>query len=373
MAIRGVVVGLVLLAAAADVVVGNSDRTLLEYAASAVAVLAVLLTRRAPVTAFALTMPGLFIGSSTVAPVFALYVLARGRSDRRVRPTVLATAALVMFIGFAGFVGPSQSLGSIISQSLYAALFAGGPIALGSLARTRNELAARLGDLRRARELEQRQAASLAEEREQAAALSAVGRERARIAREMHDAVAHQVSLVVVQAGAMQVATADPIAKGFASTVRELCVATLQELREMVGVLRASGGKGTDAYPQPTLADLDHLIRTSDLPVAADVRLPTTLTAAQERAVYRFVQEALTNVRKHAPSASVELNATVQDEVVHVTVANSSSDAPPMQLPTSGFGLIGLRERAELLGGTVETSRHDEGGFTIAMTFPTAH
>lgn len=370
--VRGVATTLVLVASAADILIGNSDRGALEYTASWVAVGATLLITRLPVAAFALTMPGLFIGSSTVAPVIALYALARGRSGRTVRPAVLAAAALAMFIGFAGFVGPSQSIGSIIAQSLYAALFAGGPIALGSLARTRSALAERLEDLRRARELEQRQAASLAEEREHAAAQEAVGRERARIAREMHDAVAHQVSLVVVQAGAMQVATTDPIAKGFASTVRELCVATLQELREMVGVLRASGGKGNDAYPQPTLDDLNHLIRTSDLPVTADIELPPTLSAAQQRAVYRFTQEALTNVRKHAPGATVHLAAEVQDNAVQVTITNGPSDDPPMQLPTSGFGLIGLRERAELLGGSIDAAPNG-GGFAITMTFPITH
>jgi signal transduction histidine kinase len=138
-------------------------------------------------------------------------------------------------------------------------------------------------ELRESRVEEQRQAAIAVAEREHAAADAAVARERAQIAREMHDVVAHQVSLVVVHAGAMTMAAPDELTRGFARTVRGLCVATLHELREMVGVLRASGGTSVDASPQPTLDDLPDLVAASGLPVSSDIDLPRCTASCRRR------------------------------------------------------------------------------------------
>jgi len=361
---------ILVLTSLADVVLGSVDRSVLEHAASLVAVAAVLLRRRFPVLAFVLTVPGLWIGSAVVAPVIALYALA-ARSSRL---WVLSTAAVVTFFGYGGFVLPSpEPIQGIVVDALYAALVAVGPLAMGALVRTRGELARRIVELRESRVEEQRQAAIVVAEREHAAADAAVARERAQIAREMHDVVAHQVSLVVVHAGAMTMAAPDELTRGFARTVRELCVATLLELREMVGVLRASGGTSTDAYPQPTLDDLEALVTASGLEVSSSIDLPRDLPAPVQRAVYRFVQEALTNVRKHAPGAQVVLHGTSAQRRLVVSVTNDASSEPAMQLPSSGFGLLGLRERAELLGGSVEATHRDDGTFRIRMQLPATH
>lgn len=358
------------LTALGDVVLGNVDTGVVEHAASWLAVGALLLRRRFPVLAFVLTMPGLYIGSAVVAPVITLYALA----VRSRRLWVLSIAAGTMFIGYGGFVGPlPQPVPSVIVNAVYATLYAGGPIALGALARTRVALAQRLIELRTSRAEEQRQAASVVTERERAAADAAVARERAQIAREMHDVVAHQVSLVVVQAGAMKMAAPDELTRGFASTVRELCVATLLELREMVGVLRASGGTSADAYPQPTVDDLEHLVAASGLRVTSDLRIPRDLQAPTQRAAYRFVQEALTNVRKHAPGSQVVLVGAVEQKTLVVSVTNGAPEQPAMQLPSSGFGLLGLRERAELLGGSVQATALEDGGYRISMRIPASH
>lgn len=368
--VPAVVDAVLVLTSLADVLLGSVDRSVLEHGASLVAVAAVLLRRRFPVLAFVLTMPGLWIGSAVVAPVITLYALA-ARSSRL---WLLSAAAVVTFFGYGGFLGQSpEPVQRIVVDALYAALVAVGPLATGALVRTRGELARRIVELRESRVEEQRQAAIAVAEREHAAADAAVARERAQIAREMHDVVAHQVSLVVVHAGAMTMAAPDELTRGFARTVRELCVATLLELREMVGVLRASGGTSVDASPQPTLDDLVHLVTASGLEVSSSVDLPQDLPAPVQRAVYRFVQEALTNVRKHAPGARVVLDATSAQRRLVVSVTNGASSEPAMQLPSSGFGLLGLRERAELLGGSIEATRQDGGGYRIRMQLPATH
>jgi signal transduction histidine kinase len=368
--VPAVVDAIVVLTSLADVLLGSVDRTVVEHGASLVAVAALLLRRRFPVLAFVLTVPGLWIGSAVVAPVVTLYVLA-ARSSRL---WLLSAAAIVTFFGYGGFLTPPfEPVQRLVVDALYAALVAVGPLAMGALVRTRSELARRIVELRESRVEEQRQAAIAVAEREHAAADAAVARERAQIAREMHDVVAHQVSLVVVHAGAMTMAAPDELTRGFARTVRGLCVATLHELREMVGVLRASGGTSVDASPQPTLDDLPDLVAASGLPVSSDIDLPRDLPAPVQRAVYRFVQEALTNVRKHAPGARVVLHGTSAQRRLVVTVTNDASSEPAMQLPSSGFGLLGLRERAELLGGSIDATPRTDGGYRIRMQLPASH
>ena len=145
-------------------------------------------------------------------------------------------------------------------NTLYAiqcVMLAAGPAAVGLLARTRRELADRLSELTRGRQRESRLLAD-----------RVLATERARLAREMHDVVSHQVSLISIQAGALQVSTGEPAARESAVTIRELSVRTLEELRQMVGVLRASGVRGDEPLaPQPRLADLPGADRGSGLPV----------------------------------------------------------------------------------------------------------
>ncbi len=354
------VVDVVFLAAAvADAVLDLAGTTTTELTLSLVAAGALVLRRRFPVLTFALTMPGLFIGSGVVAASIALFTLGE-RTDRR---WLMLLAAAVQFVGFSGFVvGPPQQLDEIVVSAVYALIYAVGPLAIGKLVRTRAVLVERIAELR----------ASRAEERERAAEV-ALSRERALLAREMHDVVSHQVTLIAVQAGGVQMAGRDEQERAFARTIRQLCVVTLQELREMVQVLRASGGTDREIAPQPVLADLARLVETSGLDTEVAVDLPDTLPRPLQRAVYRFVQEGLTNVRKHAPGAVVRVSGRLRGDQVLVDVVNGPARADRLELPGSGLGLIGLGERASLLGGRMEAGPQPGDGFALHLRLPVEH
>ncbi|UFU14411.1 histidine kinase [Curtobacterium sp. C1] len=348
-----------LAAAVVDAVLDLSGATTTEITLSLVAAGALVLRRRFPVLTFALTMPGLFIGSGVVAASIALFTLG----ERTSRRWLMLLAAVVQFVGFSGFVvGPPQQLDEIVVSTVYALIFALGPLAIGMLVRTRAVLVDRIAELR----------ASRAEERRRGAEV-ALSRERALLAREMHDVVSHQVTLIAVQAGGMQMAGRDDREREFARTIRQLCVVTLQELREMVQVLRASGGTDREMAPQPLLGDLDRLIAASGLETSVAVDLPDTLSQPVQRAVYRFVQEGLTNVRKHAPGASVRISGRLHHEQVLVDVVNGPARAERLELPGSGLGLIGLGERASLLGGRLESGPQPGDGFALHLRLPVEH
>jgi signal transduction histidine kinase len=345
-------------AAVADAVLDISGATTVDTVLSLLAAAALLIRRRFPVLAFALTVPGLFVGSAVVAGSIALFTLGE-RTDRR---WLMLLAALVQFVGFSGFVGPPQAPGEVVVSVVYALLFALGPLAVGLLVRTRLLLTEQLTAARTAREDERRQAAAVA-----------LSRERALLAREMHDVVAHQVTLIAVQAGAMQMAGRDEAERGFARTIRQLCVVTLQELRGMVQVLRASGGTDRQIAPQPVLADLPRLVAESGLDTRCEVDLPDTLEQPLQRAVYRFVQEGLTNARKHAPGALVRVSGRLHGDEVLVDVVNGPAQSDRLELPGSGLGLIGLGERASLLGGSMQSGPQPDDGFALHLRLPVAH
>ncbi|WP_219152456.1 sensor histidine kinase [Amycolatopsis sp. TNS106] len=212
-------------------------------------------------------------------------------------------------------------------------------------------------------------------EREQAArAAEARIMERHRIAREMHDVLAHRVSLVAMQAGVLghradlpadQVAE---LARGIADGSHQ----ALEELRDVLGVLRA-GPEGLEP-PQPSLADLPALVADARA-LGLDVTLTTTIPGeppdAIARTVYRVVQEGLTNAGKHAPGASVAV--TVEGEAgdgVRATIRDSGVARAVEGPPASGFGLLGLSERVGLAGGELDHHAEPGGGFVLAARLP---
>jgi signal transduction histidine kinase len=146
----------------------------------------------------------------------------------------------------------------------YALAMAAAPVFLGQLVQARRDLSRRLVEVEQAREHERVLHAQ-----------AVLARERAQLAREMHDVVSHQVSLIAVQAGALQVALGDPQLRQAARTIRELSVSTLDELRTMVTLLRISSGPVTELSPQPTLADLTRLVTSSGIPARLTGGLPT--------------------------------------------------------------------------------------------------
>ncbi|KAA5825877.1 sensor histidine kinase [Saccharopolyspora hirsuta] len=201
--------------------------------------------------------------------------------------------------------------------------------------------------------------------------------ERARIAREMHDSVAHQVSLVVVHAGALEmVAKADPEkAASAAATIQQVGRGALDELRQMIGVLRANPGDETPEPPQPKLKDLEALVSASR-EAGLDVELEITgdrrdLSDQVERAAYRVVQEALTNVHKHAGGARATVSLDYGPKQLAVSIRNGRPAAGfQRSLPSGGQGLIGLAERVQLAGGEIRSGQLPDGGFEIAAALP---
>jgi signal transduction histidine kinase len=253
---------------------------------------------------------------------------------------------------------------SALFAAVVAVLVVGVPVLLGLWIGIRRALVAHLRD--EAERLEREQL--LQAER-------ATAQERARIAREMHDVVAHRVGLMVLHAGALEVSLTDPGAAQQAGLIRETGREALDELRHILGVLRERAD-GAPLDPQPTLADLDRLAqqsRDAGMEVAVAVegerrRLPATV----ERTAYRLVQEALTNVHKHAANAATEVGVRYGREWLEVTVRNAGPDGPhPGLAPAGGgHGLLGLRERVTLLGGTFRAGPRLDGGFEVRASLP---
>ena len=206
----------------------------------------------------------------------------------------------------------------------------------------------------------------------------AAARERARIARELHDVVVHHVSVIAVQAGAARVVarrggpTADT--QQALTDVEATARQALGELRQLLGVLRHNGDPPARA-PAPGLDQLGHLlddVRRAGLPVEASTEGdPVPLPPAVDMSAYRIVQEALTNVLKHAGCAptSVVIGYTGQD--LRIKVANGRPAGHPSRAgPGSGQGLAGMRERVAMFGGELHAGLSPGGGFTVSARIP---
>ncbi|MEU1230101.1 histidine kinase [Streptomyces sp. NPDC005828] len=199
-------------------------------------------------------------------------------------------------------------------------------------------------------------------------------RERARIAREMHDILSHAVSLMVVQAeaGPVAVRAAPERAEAAFEAISETGREAMVQLRQMLGLLREGGESAAPREPQPDLADLPGLlerVRTGGLSVGyATEGGVRALPAATGASVYRIVQEALTNVVKHARARTVDVRLAHADGVLRVTVTD---DGRGPQGGPGGHGLVGIRERAAAHGGTAETGPGPDGrGFEVRVLLP---
>ncbi|MFG3688201.1 sensor histidine kinase [Micromonospora sp. NPDC047740] len=220
-------------------------------------------------------------------------------------------------------------------------------------------------------------------EREQEArADRARAEERARIAREMHDVVAHRVSLMVVHAGALEVTAAEPATIEAAALIRSTGRSALADLRDVLGVLRqpppAADGAPlsvTSTPPPAGLDAIDELVgesREAGLEVhRQDEGTPRPVPGAVARTAYRVVQEGLTNARKHAPNAEVTVRLCHLPDGVEVSVRNGPSARRGPALPGAGLGLVGLRERVELVGGRLAAGPGADGGFVLRALIPT--
>ena len=202
--------------------------------------------------------------------------------------------------------------------------------------------------------------------------------ERRRIAREMHDVLAHRLSLLSVHAGALEFrsdASAEEVAEA-AGVIRESARAALEELRGVIGVLREDTGESLTQPPQPTLADLGALVeesRAAGMRITAEIELGDAApSAATGRTAYRIVQEGLTNARKHAPGAAVTLTVEAPDGDLRVMVRSLAPVAVAAEptLPGAGTGLIGLAERVSLTGGELEHGVDPGGAFVLRARLP---
>jgi signal transduction histidine kinase len=332
--------------------------------------------RRAPLAVFAITLTATLAHAAFGAPgqaesfgsLLALYTVASLR-DRRT--AIAATIATIVTI--------------VIAVSLREAPTANLPaVAQNTIAIV---VAAILGDATRARRLYARaleeRSAILLSEREERARL-AVSEERERIARELHDVVAHHLSVVVIQAGAglrafeRRPEKAREALTAIDSTARQ----ALGEMRRMLGFLSVDAG-GRNLAPMPGLAQLESLVeqvRSAGLPVELSMEGPArALDPGVDLSAYRIIQEALTNTLRHAGDARARVSITYEPSALRLEVVddgrNGTGAHPVRAIETKhdGRGLIGMRERVALFGGELEVGPQATGGYRVRARIPITH
>jgi signal transduction histidine kinase len=274
----------------------------------------------------------------------------------RCRPRIVVAAAAITVVG-AGFLEPG-----VVPEAVFLAV---SPLLIGAVVRQR-----RSGE----RQLEEQERRHSGER--------ALLEERQRIARELHDVVAHHMSVIAIQAEAAPYKTADPppeLVESFAD-IRASALAGLSELRRVLGVLRTGG---RDTAPQPGLSELDALLdsaRSGGVSVTVTRSgNPVTLPDGVDLSAYRIVQEALSNAMRHAPGSHVQLHLAHRPDALALEVCNDAAlRAVPVLVASGdraaagggGHGLVGMRERATMLGGSLDAGPTAEGGFRVAAVLP---
>lgn len=319
------------------------------------AVLPLLAARRWPTfaavaaTLLTVALLGVHQTALTIAPFCILLLVVAALVIRR--GLVFAIPLVAPFV--INTARPLDGAGSSLTSTL-PLLFLLGALLVGESMRKRGLALAALGESTRAR---------------------TVLEERARIARELHDIVAHHLSVITVESEAGRLTSpglsADAAGRfeAIASTARE----ALTETRRLLGVLREDGGEA-ERTPQPGLDDLDDLVERAEA-TGTSVRLVregkiVRLPLGVDLAAYRIVQEALTNARRHAPGADVDVEIAYRPGELRLHVHDRGpglADGPAAE----GHGLMGMRERAALAGGTFAAGPADGGGFEVVVTLPT--
>jgi signal transduction histidine kinase len=207
------------------------------------------------------------------------------------------------------------------------------------------------------------------------AAERAAAQERARIARELHDVISHDVSLIVLQASVERRVHPDegPTAQTLA-TIESSGREALAELRRMLGVLRKND-HDAPLRPQPGLVELPALVeqaRAAGVPVELAIDgQPVAVPPGLDIAAYRIVQESITNAAKHAPGSKVTATVRYSHDSLEIDVVNDlSADAVTVPMPRGGHGLVGMAERVALFGGRLEAAPQDSGGFRVRARLP---
>ncbi|MGV9409459.1 sensor histidine kinase [Nocardia sp. NPDC003693] len=340
---------------------GLSDRQALGLALAQG--LAMLTAVRAPHAAWALSAAATalcswWVGAGLwVDPMFNSHLVVLALIALRVTPRVAAgywCAALVLALGLALAIRPPDA----VAGSIELAVLAGLALIAGSASRG---LVEARRTLRSQRDVVDR-------ERERGALLE----ERARIARELHDVVAHHMSVIAIQAEAARVRDPGAVPETLAGLdmIRESAVTALGDMRRILGVLRSGD---TGLLPQPTLADAGALVdsvRAAGTPVDWELTGdPAALPPGLGLSSYRIVQEAASNALRHAPGAPLRIAIDLGAERIRIRVDNEVRDtgAPG---PGAGQGLLGMRERVTLLGGDFHAGPDGAGRFRVAVSLP---
>ena len=341
------------------------DRPLGAFALLAVAAAALLWRRRQPIatTAFLLVVMMLWAlagygDGQELAVVVAVYSVGRYSTDYRLS---LITLAAVVAVSILGTVIDAHQRIDVFPAVILTAL----PWYVGRRIHNRGDYLTLLRE--RAEHLEADQ---------QARARQAVADERSRIARELHDVVAHQVSMMTVQAGAAKTIARDDLdsAVDAMADVELAGRQALGELRHLLGVLRPDTDDADDLGPQPGLADIrnltDRLTHTGADVTLTMADLPDDLPVSVDLSAYRIVQESFTNIIKHAgPNPTVDVTVGLDDQGLVIDITNTTAGAIS-GLPVSGYGIVGMRERAHLLGGTLGAGPQSPDRYRVQARLP---
>jgi signal transduction histidine kinase len=288
-----------------------------------------------------------------LAVPLVVYIAATRLDDRRSR-LVLVVAVGISWLGATLAAGPTDPQSGLVVAGTWL---------LGHYVRTRRLLV---------HELEQR-AVDLEREREERAA-RAVAEERLRIARELHDVLAHTMSVVAVQAGTGRLVGRDhpDDALQALTTIETTARSAMHEMRQMVAVLRADGESAASITPTPDLGDLPALVaKVVEAGVAVEARVegdPRPLPTGIGLAAYRILQEALTNVIRHAGPAHASVLIRYTDD--NVTLEVRDDGRGPAVAANGGHGLVGMRERAAVHGGELVAGAAPNGGFVVTARLP---
>jgi signal transduction histidine kinase len=300
---------------------------------------------------------------NSITPLLSLAMVVYGVSAYCDRRRAFVGLAAVLLLLWLEVVLSDNTVGS---DFLFTALLVFGPWLVGRIVATRVELAAELSDKADRLEREQDKQAELA-----------VAQERSRIARELHDVVAHNVSVMVVQAAAARrmIDNDTNKAKEALGSVEQTGRAALKEMRRMVGML----GQGEDELlltPQPSMDELDSLIeRAREAGLEVDLEVEgerKRLESGVDLSAFRIVQEALRNTLKHAGPARAQIKLRYGDNDVEVDVSDNGRGvrAETENGAVTGQGLVGMRERVAMLGGEIEAGYRQDGGFGVHARLP---
>jgi signal transduction histidine kinase len=326
------------------------------------ATLPLLVRRRWPFATLACIVTAAVLAPVTVAfevpLIIALYTIGAHRSWEA---TIASSGAVVLtslIYSLAG--GPGVNTNDVIGIALLCAIASGAGLYIGS----KRTSIATLED----------QAAQLTRERE-ILAEAAVAEERVRIAQELHDVVAHNVSLIVVQAQALGATSGDPAVSAATDGIADLGRSTMAEMHRTLRLLR-SDGEAADLTPQPGLADLPDLVsRSRDAGLRVDLAIegaPRSLAQSVDLSAFRIVQEALTNVFRHAGRADTSVTVVYGPRALELTILDRGHGDPVPGAATTpgGHGLIGMRERTALFGGTLSAGPRPGAGFEVKASLP---